>query len=1000
MKNRYASISRASLLASSLVLSAFFVGQSFAQTAEPTPTPSPTPTPTATATPTPTPSPTPTDPTTQCTSQGYKWCVNFDGATGWCSNSSTYKCPAYTASDCSAQSGEWCTGSGGTSGWCNSTPGSCPINDPATCVAKSRTWCKNSDGNSGWCSSDSNYKCPAYNEADCKAQGQIWCVSTGMSTTNGWCTTSCPYATTSPTPTATPSPTPSPTATPVPTPTTTPYPTPTTDTKTSCTTQGYKWCLNSDGVTGWCSYSTSSTYNCPAANATECTAQNGEWCSYTSGTGGWCSPTKGNCPVNDKASCEVKSRKWCMTSGTITGGWCANVGENCPANTASECTAQNGEWCANQGSSGGWCSQTKGTCPVNDKATCELKSRKWCVSTGSASTSGWCAMTNEMCPVATATECTAQGGEWCKSQYSSMSGSSGWCTGKGNCPINDEATCKTNGRKWCVSNYGGTGWCQGLNDTASMGSGMSCSGTTPVPTPTPTPTTLPTPTPTTTPILTRCPDGTQIPVGAKCPTVPVITCPNGRVVSSSEQCSGDEVSGCLKFGGTWCTNASQGKAGYCAPQGMPCTQPPNPQNPEPTQPPPTVRQLSANETRNIERQRKQILRELKNIETSMKKYDEPTLLAKIVALKDKVTNAKLVDSSAFESLQGAQYDLDDIRDAFQDVMNAKGNLNDQQMDEKSQARALREMKQGLKQVEKFLATIERTIKHVEKQGIAVDQKFKDAFAKAKDLGARTKAAKTYQEIQDVSDQIPDTVQALNDYLPILEQLSRIPKITKALNQKVSEATRAISSATATAKRVKLDATDELATMSSLLAEVKDAVARIKTGAIEGEDVYGYVQDSVFTKVDDILQLARSIQAVANVRAHLKGVIQVDVNRFGKALKKLESKGEDVTEATAALDELRGHLETLKALAAKKLTPDTADELIDELRSISDLSEQLQNLLGLTTADQLEKQLKRSLEQGEEFQPFNVNELEKTQARAYQTAIFFRMSPTSRMAYVY
>ena len=60
-----------------------------------------------------------------------------------------------------------------------------------------------------------------------------------------------------------------------------------------CISGGGKLCKSTDGVTNWCSYSTSP---CPAYDTASCSAQGGEWCAYSGTTGGWCTGGS-SCPI-------------------------------------------------------------------------------------------------------------------------------------------------------------------------------------------------------------------------------------------------------------------------------------------------------------------------------------------------------------------------------------------------------------------------------------------------------------------------------------------------------------------------------------------------------------------------------------------------------------------------------------------------------------------------------------------------------------------------------
>ena len=313
----------------------------------------------------------------KCTSASGKWCKNSDGATGWCSYSSTTPCPAYDAPSCTAQSGEWCAYTSGTGGWCATNGAKCPINDEPTCTAKGRPWCKSAGGTvaSGWCG-DVGYKCPANDEASCKAQGSQWCTSAGGTATSGWCQTSgdCPI-----------------------------------NDSGTCSAKARVWCPNSYGSGGWCA---SAGYTCNGtATSVPPTYQTPS--STPTTTNFTCSDgTK----VSDSSKCPIVT----TTPPPTTMSW---------PQSETECTKYKGVWCpptANMyGTSMGSCMMAGQSCPKSTSAnmmTCwdgtQVPSSSSCSSTPSNSA-----------------DCTAKGGLWCASMATGSGATSGWCTSKDNgCP--------------------------------------------------------------------------------------------------------------------------------------------------------------------------------------------------------------------------------------------------------------------------------------------------------------------------------------------------------------------------------------------------------------------------------------------------------------------------------------------------------------------------------------------------------------------------------------
>ena len=305
--------------------------------------------------------------------------------------------------------------------------------------------------------------------------------------------------------------------------------------ESKCTSASGKWCKNSDGATGWCSYSSTP---CPAYDAPSCTAQSGEWCAYTSGTGGWCATNGAKCPINDEPTCVAKGRPWCKSAGgTVASGWCGDVGYKCPANDAPSCAAQSGEWCTSAGgtATSGWCQTGGGGCPINDSTTCTAKSRIWCPN--SYGSGGWCASTGYNCNGTASTTNTSTSST--TANYTCANGtvvsSASQCpTATPPPPPTTTPTMSWPQSETECTKYKGV-WCPPMSNTygTSMGSckmaGQSCPKSTPA-------------------NMMTCWNGTQVSSGASCPSTP----------SNSADCTAK--------GGLWCSStatASTATSGWC-----------------------------------------------------------------------------------------------------------------------------------------------------------------------------------------------------------------------------------------------------------------------------------------------------------------------------------------------------------------------------------------------------------------------------------------------------
>lgn len=892
---------------------------------------------------------------TNCANGGGKWCKNSDNITGWCSYSSS-ACPAYDTATCSAQGGEWCAYASGSGGWCATMGATCPINDETTCKAKNRNWCLPSGGGTGWCTSSATEKCPAYSEADCKAQGGDWCPATYSGGT-GWCSTA-PVSTYGGTATS--------------------YGCPVND-KATCASKGRNWCLPSGGGTGWCAMINE---KCPAYDEASCKAQGNEWCGGAYGGTGWCATNVGGCPIYDKTACFAKGRNWCTPQYGGT-GWCTGTAtdvcgngfviESPPATPAPEIYPKicpdgtkilSGTCPSTTTCSDGTKVSVGAACPTTspDKTKCATDGGKWCLN--SDNTTGWCSYGAE-CPINDKTSCAAKGYEWCQSQTANSYTATGWCdTGKKGCPIADKAACAAKGREWCVPQYGDAGWC------ANIGEKCPLSYQTP------------------TEEYTVCPDGTK--VHGSCYN----TCPNGTQVLHGAPCpEGNNVSICAQKGGIWCINPD-GQKGYCSLTKR-CFVVPVPVA-EPTIISMPIEGLSKQAIQKAEWQRDSIIRQLKNLEQNFKKLNDEESLQKIMVLMDKAQTAPM-DVYIFEYLQAIRDETNILEELYSILKAQKAEEAPEQheRDRQLEQRALNQIKKNVRPFEAQLTAIKKRADILAKQGVGIPSELKDGLTRGLELFKTIKAAGSYDEAQDAVSALQDTAQIVNDYLPQLEQLARLPRVFTLINNELKKQDAALKRLRASAKRLKVDIESLLAEFEGAITEIRSALANAKAGEFGDQEPFDYIQANIVDKVDELIDNANTIQAIANLKQTVNTMI-ARLTRYETKIRSLERKKKDMTEARAILTEAKSQLQALKGMAAAKLTNDDVFIIKDGLRMLYMASEQLDEVLQMAMPSMLERELQRKSSAGESFKSIGIPELEKLGLNAARLATFYKR-PASALA---
>lgn len=814
--------------------------------------------------------------------------------------------------------------------------------------------------------------------------------------------------------------------------------------ETTCSTGGGKWCKNSDGATGWCSYSSSP---CPAYDSASCSSQGGEWCAYQSGTGGWCATGGSSCPINDQATCVSKGRNWCAgTSGGM--GWCATTGTTCPANDSATCATQGGEWCTSSYGGSGWCSTTIGSCPINDQATCVSKGRSWCASATFSGT-GWCATTGSTCPnttpVATSTtsttytcsdgskvsdstmcprvntmtwpntesDCKKYKGVWCASSgsaYSSYSNSynsyvyTGSCMMAGStCPVQtpanmyrcwDDTTvssysscpstpmnssdCTAKGGNWCESSGSSwsSGWCNSKSNPCSKmppAGKMTCPDNQ-------TFVTSISECPTASVVEQKqtktCSNGTIVSIDATCP-IAYITCADGQKVPEGAECPKkieDGISTCINKGGTWCLE--NGKGGYCSMNGCQII---------PIATTTDVKKdiLNEKQIKSINQQKKTLIKKIELLEGDFKRLDDQESLVQVRALKEKLLAAAM-DSSIFDVMDSIRDDVSTLQEVRSDLQEqGRGILSER--DQNMQKRALSQFKKEINSFASHISKIKSRIAKLEKGGFVIPASVKESVNKGEDLAKTIKNASSFDEARDAGEALADISDELNEWLPKIEQLTRLQGLLAKIDKEIKNREREIKKIEKTAKKVNV--TEQMADINADIKEVKDAFAQIKKKDFTDEDPFDYIEVVIFDKLDDIDNEIETIKMLSSYAVSLKKM-EAQANKYEAKIKKLNKK-QNITEMQESLADVKDHISNMRKI---KLNKDNAGDVADEMSATMDLLDALGESLQLIAPSSLEKEMFRKLDSKESIQKIDTPELERDIARAHRVATLYRQAP--------
>ncbi len=355
-----------------------------------------------------------------------------------------------------------------------------------------------------------------------------------------------------------------------------------------------------------------------------------------------------------------------------------------------------------------------------------------------------------------------------------------------------------------------------------------------------------------------------------------------------------------------------------------------------------IRPLTKRAARDLETQKRQLLRELRAVERFYAKHtgyrDEAQDLG---ALKQNIAAFKPADTSGYNALGALQNDFQNLRKAY----------------DEARVRAER-----LKAFEQNLQVIESRIKQVKRSRLAIDSSFQDSVVQLKNQLRKIKTEKDPDVAEQLFDDILDTADTVNEYLPRLELLARIPDAVRIVGRQVAEAERITRNAIAIARKIKIDVGAQTNEMQSLLAAMQEAHAAIKTGSPETNDLMAFIEENSSLRLDQIRTLGEQMQAMVNIKKYVAGTSS-SMKQFAARIAQRERNGDDVAVAQGLLDQLTQYREDLRPLAAHPLSQDEAEGAVNLLRGIAETSNELERELRLISPDALQQQLEKLFQNG-------------------------------------
>lgn len=637
-------------------------------------------------------------------------------------------------------------------------------------------------------------------------------------------------------------------------------------------------------------------------------------------------------------------------------------GGNNTSDMQTQCVTAGNEWClppvpmsGSITAGSGWCVYKPSTCPINDATTCRSKGFEWCLPSTSAANAN-----------------TAMGTGWCANSPGSE------------CPINDQATCTAKGKSWCTpdptkSPYG-MAYCMmggmgGYTPTAPWG--FNCTGggsgaftppATPIPySPTSTWPTTPQP-------VVNCPDGSMAATQAACPSF--ITCGDGRRAVSYSDCTvkEDNITSCLRKAGLWCRGSSASESGYCS-KTQTCSTLPNP-----TEAQKQEYQTPTQNAPDVSRDVKDITRLLTNLKRAFTKSGDKDSLAKVTALEVRL-QALPKDETVFDTLQLIRDEISALNEI--QSMNASGPNTTSAQDAKMQARALKQLQQGVKTFTRQIKVLETKIAKIEKGGVKIPTRLLETIANIKLLLAEVNGAKDFDTARDAAEALRDEAENLNELLPLIEQYSQLPKIISYLSREVTAQIKITKKLQTSAKRYGDTATEAINKVLDQLNGYNNQLTIYRRGEYDWETIFSDLQN-MYDGLQGTADELSGLQVIANLKSTANKMV-ADTNTYNKKMIQLKRAGEDTTEVMAMIAEMR---DQLAALNKMRVTADSVDEVMAAVDQIQELANQIEEILGITNPNELERLLKAGPSSTEQLKGLEMQDIEKLIVRTYHIGTLY------------
>lgn len=251
---------------------------------------------------------------------------------------------------------------------------------------------------------------------------------------------------------------------------------------------------------------------------------------------------------------------------------------------------------------------------------------------------------------------------------------------------------------------------------------------------------------------------------------------------------------------------------------------------------------------------------------------------------------------------------------------------------------LKQMKRGVKMMEREITRIEKRFATLEAKNIVIDQAAKDAVVKIKEIIEKVNAAQKTEEVESVNmGDFGDLMQTVNEAMQKAEIGAQFPRILKEADRELTRQAGYLKKADTRAALLDVNIGSLLQDWHALVDQMTQIRDKAKADFAAGNtvDAIEALREEFFGKMEDLMQKRGAYEMLSNMTRMLRTADR-EVVTSGRTADRLEKKGEDIAKLREYIAQAKQQLADIRSIA--KEADIDQEKLIDEIESFMDIKE--------------------------------------------------------------